>query len=86
MAAVTSCQNTLYKVQEKVTGSRRLENGLVFHWILPGARTTSQAIATNFEEEIIRLKNLCTRSFERGAYWKEGAKSNHYGFGGHLDV
>ena len=21
-----------------------------------------------------------------GAYWKEGAKSNHYGFGGHFDV
>ena len=42
-------------VQVKVTGSRRLENGLV----VPGsflARTTS----TKFEEEIIRLKELCT--------------------------
>ena len=46
-------------VQVKVTGSRRLENGLV----VPGsflARTTSRAIATKFEEEIIRLKELCT--------------------------
>ena len=43
----------------KVTGSRRLENRLV----VPGsflARTTSRAIATKFEEEIIRLKELCT--------------------------
>jgi len=42
-----------------VTGSRRLENGLVF----PGfflARMTSRAIATKFEEEIICLKELCT--------------------------
>ena len=41
------------KVQVKVTGSRRLEKGLV----VPGsflARTTSRAIATKFEEEIIR--------------------------------
>ena len=47
------------KVQVKVTGSRRLENRLV----APGAflaRTTSRAIATKFEEEIIRLKELCT--------------------------
>ena len=47
------------KVQIKVNGSRRLENGLV----VPGsflARTTSRAIATKFEEEIIRLKELCT--------------------------
>ena len=47
------------KVQVKVTGSRRLENGLV----VPGsflARTTSRAIATKFEEETIRLKELCT--------------------------
>ena len=46
-------------VQVKVTGSRRLENGLV----VPGsflARTTSRAIATKFEEKIIRLKELCT--------------------------
>ena len=46
-------------VQVKVTGSRSLENGLV----VPGsflARTTSRAIATKFEEEIIRLKELCT--------------------------
>ena len=48
------------KVQVKVTGWRRLENGLV----VPGsflARTKSRAIAaTKFDEEIIRLKNLCT--------------------------
>ena len=46
-------------VQVKVTGSRRLENGLV----VPGsflARTTSRAIATKFKEKIIRLKELCT--------------------------
>ena len=42
------------KVQVKVTGSRRLENGAFL------ARTTSRAIATKFEEEIIRLKELCT--------------------------
>ena len=45
--------------QVKVTGSRRLENRLV----VPGsflARTTSRAIATKFEEEMIRLKELCT--------------------------
>ena len=45
--------------QVKVTGSRRLENRLV----VPGsflARMTSRAIATKFEEEIIRLKELCT--------------------------
>ena len=43
------------KVQVKVAGS----NGLV----VPGAflaRTTSRAIATKFEEEITRLKELCT--------------------------
>ena len=48
------------KGQVKVTGSRRLENGLV----VPAsflARMTSRAIATKFEEEIIRLKELCTR-------------------------
>jgi len=47
------------KVQVKVTGSMGLENELV----VPGsflARTTSGAIATKFEEEIIRLKELCT--------------------------
>ena len=47
------------KVQVKVTGSRRLENGLV----VPAsfiARMTSRAIAAKFEEEIIRLKELCT--------------------------
>ena len=42
------------KVQVKVTGLRRLENGAFL------ARTTSRAIATKFEEEIIRLKELCT--------------------------
>ena len=44
------------KVQVKMTGSRRLENGLV----VPGSFLASRAIATKFEEEIIRLKNLCT--------------------------
>ena len=50
------------KAQVKVTGLRRLENGLVVPgWILPSARTTSRAIAaTKFEEEIICLKNLYT--------------------------
>ena len=46
------------KVQVKVTASRRLKNGLVF----PGSfmtRTTSRAIATKFEEDIIRLKEGC---------------------------
>ena len=45
------------EVSAKVTGSRRLENGLV----VPGtfkARTTSWAIATKFEREILRLKEL----------------------------
>ena len=46
-------------VQVKVTGSRRLENGLVVPRSFL-ARTTSRAIATKFEEEIIRLKELCT--------------------------
>ena len=43
------------KVQVKVTGSRRLENGLV----VPGSFLAGRAIATKFEE-IIRLKELCT--------------------------
>ena len=46
------------EVSAKVTGSRRLENGLV----VPGtfkARTPSRAIATKFEREILRLKELC---------------------------
>ena len=46
------------EVSVKVTGSRRLENGLV----VPGtfkARTPSKAIATTFEREILRLKELC---------------------------
>ena len=47
------------KVQVKVTGSRRLENRLAVRGSFL-ARTTSRAIATKFEEEIIRLKNLCT--------------------------
>ena len=51
----------LAKVPVKVTGSRRLENRLV----VPGSfltRTTSRAMirASKFEEEIIRLKSLCT--------------------------
>ena len=46
------------EVSVKVTGSRRLENGLV----VPGtfkARTPRRAIATKFEREILRLKELC---------------------------
>ena len=46
-------------VQVKVTGSRRLENGFVVPRSFL-ARTTSRAITTKFEEEIIRLKELCT--------------------------
>ena len=42
------------KVQVKETGTRRLENGAFL------VRTTSRAIATKLEEEIIRLKELCT--------------------------
>ena len=43
------------KVQVKVNGSRRLENGLV----VPGSfLMTNRAIATKFEEETIRLKNV----------------------------
>lgn len=47
------------KVQVKLTGSRRLENGLVVSGAFL-ARTTSRAIATKFEGEITRLKKLCT--------------------------
>ena len=47
------------KVQVKVTGSRRLENVLVVLGAFL-ARTTSRAIATKFEEEITRLKELCS--------------------------
>ena len=46
------------EVSVKVIGSRRLENGLV----VPGtfkAPTPSRAIATKFEREILRLKELC---------------------------
>ena len=46
------------EVSVKVTGSRRLENGL----LVPGtfkARTPSRAIATKFEREILRLKDFC---------------------------
>ena len=46
------------EVSVKVAGSRRLENRLV----VPGtfkARTPSRAIATKFEREILRLKELC---------------------------
>ena len=51
----------LAKVPVKVTGSRRQENGLA----VPGSfltRTTSRVMirTTKFEEEIIRLKSLCT--------------------------
>ena len=46
------------EVSVKVTGSRRLENGLV----VPGtfkARTPSRAVATKFVRGILRLKELC---------------------------
>ena len=46
------------EVSVKVTGTRRLWNGLV----VPGtfkARTLSGAIATKFKREILRLKELC---------------------------
>ena len=46
------------EVSVKVTGSRRLENGLV----VPGsfkARTPSGAISMSFEWGILRLKELC---------------------------
>lgn len=46
------------EVSVKVTGSRRLENGLV----VPGTfkvRTPSRAIATKFERETLRLRELC---------------------------
>ena len=46
------------KVSVKVTGSRRLENGLV----VPGplkAQTPSRAIAMSLEREILQLKELC---------------------------
>ena len=46
------------KVQVKVTGARRLRNGLVVQGSFK-TRTTSRAIATKFEEEIIRLKEFC---------------------------
>ena len=47
------------EVSVKVTGSRRLDNGLV----VPGtfkARTPSRAIATKFEQQILWVKQLCT--------------------------
>ena len=46
------------EVSVKVTGSRRLENGLV----VPGTfkvRTPNRAVATKFEQEILQLKELC---------------------------
>ena len=46
------------EVSAKVTGSRRLENGLVVPRTFK-ARTPSRAIATKFEREILRLKELC---------------------------
>lgn len=45
-------------VQVKVTGPRRLENGLVVPASFQ-ARTTSLAMAKRFEREIRRLKELC---------------------------
>ena len=46
------------EVSVKVSGSKTLENGLV----VPGTfktRTPNRAIATKFEREILRLKELC---------------------------
>ena len=50
----------LAKVPVKVTGSRRLENGLVVSGSFL-TRTTSRVMirATKFEEKIVRLKSLC---------------------------
>ena len=47
------------KVQVKVTGSRRLENGLVVLGCFL-VRMTSTVVATKFEQEIYRMKELCT--------------------------
>ena len=47
------------KIDVKFIGSRKLENGLV----VPGkfmVRTPSRAIASKFEREILRLKELCS--------------------------
>ena len=46
------------EVSCKVTGSRRLEHGLVLSGTFK-ARTPSRAIATKFEREILQLKELC---------------------------
>ena len=46
------------EVSAKVTGSRRLENGLVVLGTFK-AWTPNRAIATKFEREILRLKELC---------------------------
>ena len=46
------------EVSAKVTGSRRLENGLVVLGTFK-ARTPNRAIATKFERENLRLKELC---------------------------
>ena len=46
------------EVSVKVTGSRTLENGLVVPRTFK-ARTPSRAIATKFEQDILRLKELC---------------------------
>ena len=46
------------EVSAKVTGSRRLENGLVVLGTFK-AGTPNRAIATKFEREILRLKELC---------------------------
>ena len=46
------------EVSVKVTGSRTLENGLVVPRTFK-ARTQSRAIATKFEQDILRLKELC---------------------------
>ena len=46
------------EVSAKVTGSRRLENGLVVP-VTFKARTQSRAIATRFERDTLRLKELC---------------------------
>ena len=46
------------EIAVKIIGSRRLENGLVVHGAFI-ARTPSRAIASKFEREILRLKELC---------------------------
>ena len=46
--------------------------------------TSGWYIPVLFNYIILEWGRLLTKHIWRGAYWKEGAKSNH-GFGGHLD-